>query len=50
MRQAAQGEIVYNDDTTNRVLDLIKENKTKAEGERTGIFTPASYRHRATGK
>ena len=39
MRQAAQGEILYNDDTTNRVLDLIKENKTKAEGERTGIFT-----------
>ena len=39
MNQAAQGDIVYNDDTTNRVLDLIKENKTKNDDERTGIFT-----------
>ena len=39
MRQAAQGDIVYNDDTTNRILDLIKENKTKGDDERTGIFT-----------
>jgi transposase len=39
MRQAAQGDIVYNDDTTNRVLDLIEENKTKNDDERTGIFT-----------
>jgi hypothetical protein len=23
MRQAAQGDVVYNDDTTNRVLELI---------------------------
>lgn len=38
-RKAAQGDIVYNDDTTNRVLDLIKENKTKGDNERTGIFT-----------
>jgi transposase len=39
IRQAAQGDVVYNDDTTNRVLDLIKENKTKGDDERTGIFT-----------
>ena len=39
MRQAAQGDIVYNDDTTNRILELMKENKTKDEDERTGIFT-----------
>ncbi|MCG8565599.1 MAG: IS66 family transposase [Desulfobacterales bacterium] len=39
LRQAAQGEVIYNDDTTNRVLELHKENKTKDEGERTGIFT-----------
>ena len=39
LRQAAQGDVVYNDDTTNRVLELIKENKTKNSDERTGIFT-----------
>lgn len=39
MHQAAQGDIVYNDDTTNRILDLIQENKTKGDDERTGIFT-----------
>lgn len=39
IRQAAQGDVVYNDDTTNRVLELIKENKTKSGDERTGIFT-----------
>lgn len=39
IRQAAQGDVVYNDDTTNRVLELIKENKTKSTDERTGIFT-----------
>ena len=38
-RRAAQGDLVHNDDTTNRILDLIKENKTKTEKERTGIFT-----------
>lgn len=38
-RQAAQGDLVHNDDTTNKVLDLIKENKTKTDKERTGIFT-----------
>ncbi len=39
IRQAAQGDVVYNDDTTNRVVELIKENKTKSSDERTGIFT-----------
>lgn len=39
IRQAAQGDVVYNDDTTNRVLELIKENQTKGDDERTGIFT-----------
>jgi transposase len=38
-RRAAQGQIVYNDDTPNKILELIKENKTKTEKERTGIFT-----------
>ena len=39
IRQAAQGDIVYNDDTTNKILELIKENKTEDQTERTGIFT-----------
>lgn len=38
-RQAAQGDIIHNDDTTNKILELIKENKSKTEKERTGIFT-----------
>jgi transposase len=38
-RQAAQGDVVHNDDTTNKILDLIKENKTRTKKERTGIFT-----------
>ncbi len=38
-RQAAQGNILYNDDTSNKIIDLIKENKNKTEKERTGIFT-----------
>jgi len=44
IRQAAQGEVLYNDDTTMRILDFITEqNKRKARGEkppnRTGTFT-----------
>ncbi len=38
-RKAAQGDVLYNDDTTNKILDLIKENKTRTDKERTGIFT-----------
>ncbi len=50
VRQAAQGEIVYNDDTTNKVLELVKENKTKAEGERTGILTTGGVSTSGTRK
>ncbi|CCK80941.1 IS66 family transposase [Desulfobacula toluolica] len=38
-RQAAQGEVLHNDDTTMKILDLIQENKTRDKDERTGIFT-----------
>ncbi|MFA7055649.1 MAG: IS66 family transposase [Acholeplasmataceae bacterium] len=38
-RQAAQGEVFHNDDTTMKILDLIQENKTRDKDERTGIFT-----------
>jgi len=38
-RQGAQGDIVYNDDTTMKILELLKENKTKTRNERTGIYT-----------
>jgi len=46
IRQAAQGEVVHNDDTTVRILELMGEcarNRAPAEGEddpqRTGLFT-----------
>lgn len=38
IRQAAQGEVIHNDDTTMKILSLIKEND-KDESERKGMFT-----------
>ena len=43
-RQGAQGDILYNDDTAMKILDLLKENEEiEAAGskERTGMFTTA---------
>jgi len=37
--QAAQGDVVYNDDTTMKILDLMKENEERDPSERKGIFT-----------
>jgi hypothetical protein len=40
VRQGAQGEILYNDDTTMKILELMKENKKLDESkDRTGMFT-----------
>jgi transposase len=39
IRQAAQGDIIHNDDTTMKILSLVQENKDRTSGERTGIFT-----------
>lgn len=46
VRQAAQGEVLHNDDTPMKILELMGERKRKAlekgdlaPGERTGIFT-----------
>jgi transposase len=44
IHQAAQGKVLYNDDTTMKVLDLTREQRAAAavddEGdERTGVFT-----------
>ena len=43
IRQAAQGEVLYNDDTTMKVLAMMKENRDAAnkedKSERSGIFT-----------
>lgn len=39
-RVAADAECLHNDDTTARILELMKENET-LEPERTGIFTTA---------
>ena len=40
-RIAAQGEIFHNDDTTNKILSLIKSSKLqiKKNGQRKGVFT-----------
>jgi hypothetical protein len=42
-RQAAQGEVLHNDDTTMQILALLKGRRTNdgagAEGERSGVFT-----------
>lgn len=43
-RQAAQGEVLYNDDTTMRILELTGEQRAAAladdaDEERTGVFT-----------
>jgi len=38
-QQAAQGDILHNDDTTMKILELMEENKAKNSKERTGIFT-----------
>lgn len=46
VRQAAQGEVLHNDDTPMKILDLMGERREKAlrkgdltPGERTGVFT-----------
>jgi len=36
---AAQGEVIYNDDTKVKILSLIKENEGLGEKERRGMFT-----------
>jgi len=38
IRQAAQGEVIHNDDTTMKIQQLIKENQEKSP-DRTGMFT-----------
>jgi transposase len=37
--QAAQGDVVYNDDTTMKILELMKENDEQEPSQRKGIFT-----------
>lgn len=39
IRQAAQGDVVYNDDTSARILALSKEAKESLPDSRTGVFT-----------
>ena len=42
IRQAAQGDVLYNDDTGNKILSLIKEQNEKADdSSRKGMFTSA---------
>jgi len=37
--QGAQGDVVYNDDTTMKVLELMKNNDDPDSSERKGMFT-----------
>ena len=39
IRQAAQGDVVYNDDTTMKILALMQNNDRQDQSERKGIFT-----------
>jgi len=39
VRQAAQGEVLYNDDTTMKILDLDRPQPGSPGSERTGVFT-----------
>jgi transposase len=42
VRQAAQGSVLYNDDTTAKILSLIKEQMTAdSDSSRSGMFTTA---------
>jgi transposase len=55
MQQAAQGEVLHNDDTTMKILSLLGESQprepadeeSEAESERTGIFTSGIVSTRA---
>ena len=38
-RQAAQGEVVHNDDTGMRILKLAREPALKGKADRSGVFT-----------
>jgi len=37
--QAAQGDVVHDDDTTTKILELMKKNNEQDPSERKGIFT-----------
>ena len=39
IRQAAQGQVMHNDDTGTRILHLARELAPEGKGERTGVFT-----------
>jgi transposase len=39
IRQAAQGEVAHNDDTSMRILKLAREPAMEGKAERTGVFT-----------
>jgi hypothetical protein len=39
IRQAAQGEVLHNDDTKMKILDLVPPEPEDGSDERTGVFT-----------
>jgi transposase len=44
-RLAAQGDVIYQDDTHVRILSLVAENRQAEEGERTGMYTTGLITH-----
>jgi len=51
IRQAAQGEVLYNDDTGNKILSLIREQlNSEDDPERKGMFTSAILSQGDKGK
>jgi len=51
IRQAAQGDVIYNDDTTAKILALMKEQENaETDSSRTGMFTSAILSEVNSGK
>ncbi len=55
IRQAGQGEVLYNDDTSMRILDFLVEKKKRQERgeeppERTGTFTSGIVSQLSSGR
>jgi transposase len=42
---AANGKLIQNDDTTVKILEIMKENKNNLEKKRTGMFTSCIFAH-----
>jgi hypothetical protein len=50
IRQAAQGEVVYNDDTNNRILALMGKRLAKAEAQKAALAAQSGEEGPSPGK